>query len=197
MQGIYRFLFTATITAPTFLSLGLIGIVKNSTMFIESWSSLFNKEVSISGDWCLINFSLIFALISLIGVKLYICHKLKLEKESKTIEVKSYESINQVGSEQFLSSVIPWLALSIEQVDYITLFFCMLIQCSFTVIACYRNNGFNLLCSMWGYRYYKVYTEENTYILLSNKCIRNKNEISRYIELTDYDGIIITNKNEK
>lgn len=197
MQGIYRFLFTATITAPTFLSLGLIGIVKNSTMFIESWSSLFNKDVSISGDWCLINFSLIFALISLIGVKLYICHKLKLEKESKTIEVKSYESINQVGSEQFLSSVIPWLALSIEQVDYITLFFCMLIQCSFTVIACYRNNGFNLLCSMWGYRYYKVYTEENTYILLSNKCIRNKNEISRYIELTDYDGIIITNKNEK
>lgn len=197
MQGIYRFLFTATITAPTFLSLGLIGIVKNSTMFIESWSSLFNKEVLISGDWCLINFSLIFALISLIGVKLYICHKLKLEKESKTIEVKSYESINQVGSEQFLSSVIPWLVLSIEQVDYITLFFCMLIQCSFTVIACYRNNGFNLLCSMWGYRYYKVYTEENTYILLSNKCIRNKNEISRYIELTDYDGIIITNKNEK
>lgn len=197
MLGIYRFLFTATITAPTFLSLGLIGIVKNSTMFIESWSSLFNKDVSISGDWCLINFSLIFALISLIGVKLYICHKLKLEKESKTIEVKSYESINQVGSEQFLSSVIPWLALSIEQVDYITLFFCMLIQCSFTVIACYRNNGFNLLCSMWGYRYYKVYTEENTYILLSNKCIRNKDEISRYIELTDYDGIIITNKNEK
>ena len=50
---------------------------------------------------------------------------------------------------------------------------------------------------MWGYRYYKVYTEENTYILLSNKCIRNKDEISRYIELTDYDGIIITNKNEK
>ena len=127
MLGIYRFLFTATITAPTFLSLGLIGIVKNSTMFIESWSSLFNKDVSISGDWCLINFSLIFALISLIGVKLYICHKLKLEKESKTIEVKSYESINQVGSEQFLSSVIPWLALSIEQVDYITLFFCILI----------------------------------------------------------------------
>ena len=197
MQGIYRFLFTATITAPTFLSLGLIGIVKNSTMFIESWSSLFNKEVSISGEWWLINLSIFFALISLIGVKLYIYHKSKLKKESKTIEVKSYESINQVGSEQFLSSVIPWLALSIEQVDYITLFFCMLIQCSFTVIACYRNNGFNLLCSMWGYRYYKVYTEENTYILLSNKCIRNKNEISRYIELTDSDGIIITNKNEK
>ena len=197
MQGIYRFLFTTTITAPTFLSLGLIGIVRNSTMFIESWSSLFNKDLSISGEWWLINLSIFFALISLIGVKLYIYHKSKLKKESKTIEVKSYESINQVGSEQFLSSIIPWLALSIEQVDYITLFFCMLIQCSFTVIACYKNNGFNLLCSMWGYRYYKVYTEENTYILLSNKCIRNKNEISRYIELTDYDGIIITNKNEK
>ena len=192
MQGIYRFLFTATITAPTFLSLGLIGIVRNSTMFIESWSSLFNKDLSISGEWWLINLSIFFALISLIGVKLYICHKSKLEKESKTIEVKSYESVNQVGSEQFLSSIIPWLALSIEQVDYITLFFCMLIQCSFTVIACYKNNGFNLLCSMWGYRYYKVYTEENTYILLSNRCIKNKNEIKGYIELTDYDGLMIT-----
>lgn len=191
MQGIYRFLFTATITAPTFLSLGLIGIVRNSTMYIESWSSLFNKDLSISGDWWLINLSIFFALISLIGVKLYICHKSKLEKESKTIEVKSYESINQVGSEQFLSSIIPWLALSIEQVDYITLFFCMLIQCSFTVIACYKNNGFNLLCSMWGYRYYKVYTEENTYILLSKRCIKNKNEIKGYIELTDYDGLMI------
>ena len=192
MQGIYRFLFTATITAPTFLSLGLIGIVRNSTMFIESWSSLFNKDLSISGEWWLINLSIFFALISLIGVKLYICHKSKLKKESKTIEVKSYESINQVGSEQFLSSIIPWLALSIEQVDYITLFFCMLIQCSFTVIACYKNNGFNLLCSMWGYRYYKVYTEENTYILLSKRCIKNKNEIKGYIELTDYDGLMIT-----
>ena len=37
-------------------------------------------------------------------------------------------------------------------------------------------------------------TEENTYILISGKCIRNKNEIKKFIEVTDYMGLIINEK---
>lgn len=56
------------------------------------------------------------------------------------------------------------------------------------------KDNYNLLCSIWGYRYYEVYTEENTYILISGKCIRNKNEIKKFIEVTDYMGLIINEK---
>lgn len=198
MNSISRILSTITVTAPTFLSLGLIGMIKENTQYFHSWKSLICCEINnINIEWWCITISLLFAFICFIGIKIYLSNITKKTKEVKTITVKSYENISYSGTEQLLTSIIPWLTLSVEQIDYKMLFFCVLIQCSFTVIACYRNNGFNLLCSMWGYRYYKVYTEENTYILLSNKCIRNKNEISRYIELTDYDGIIITNKNEK
>ena len=58
----------------------------------------------------------------------------------------------------------------------------------------FNNNNYNLLCSIWGYRYYEVYTEENTYILISEKCIRNKNEIKKFVEVTDYMGLIINEK---
>ena len=42
--------------------------------------------------------------------------------------------------------------------------------------------------------YYEVCTEENTYILISGKCIRNKNEIKMFVEVTDYMGLIINKK---
>lgn len=32
---ISKFLFTATVTAPTFLSLGLIGVIKDSTNYFQ------------------------------------------------------------------------------------------------------------------------------------------------------------------
>lgn len=47
---------------------------------------------------------------------------------------------------------------------------------------------------MLGYRHYEVHTKENTYILLSKKCIKNKTEITRYSDITDYMGLIIKNK---
>lgn len=47
---------------------------------------------------------------------------------------------------------------------------------------------------IWGYRYYEVYTEENTYILISKRCIRNKNQIKKFVEVTDYMGLIINEK---
>lgn len=45
-----------------------------------------------------------------------------------------------------------------------------------------------------GVSLFEVYTEENTYILISGKCIRNKNEIKKFIEVTDYMGLIINEK---
>ena len=42
-----KFLFTATVTAPTFLSLGLIGVIKDSTNYFRFWDVL-NGGASIS-----------------------------------------------------------------------------------------------------------------------------------------------------
>ena len=37
---ISKFLFTATVTAPTFLSLGLIGVIKDSTNYFQLWDDM-------------------------------------------------------------------------------------------------------------------------------------------------------------
>lgn len=37
---ISKFLFTATVTAPTFLSLGLIGVIKDSTNYFHFWDEV-------------------------------------------------------------------------------------------------------------------------------------------------------------
>ena len=103
-------------------------------------------------------------------------------KEGKTIQVKSYSNLSLNSAEQIISSIIPWLTIFADKLDFMVLFVCIILQCCFIAIASYNNNNYNLLCSIWGYRYYEVYTEENTYILISGKCIRNKNEIKKFIE---------------
>lgn len=40
---ISKSLFTATVTAPTFLSLGLIGIIKDNMNYFQLWGSILKK----------------------------------------------------------------------------------------------------------------------------------------------------------
>lgn len=128
------------------------------------------------------------------GIKIFLCKKSSKYKEGKTIQVKSYSNLSQNSAEQVISSIIPWLTIFADELDFMVLFVCIILQCCFIAIASYNNNNYNLLCSIWGYRYYEVYTEENTYILISEKCIRNKNEIKKFVEVTDYMGLIINEK---
>lgn len=185
-------LFTATVTAPTFLSLGLIGIIKDSMNYFQLWGSMLKKhEIPTNFEWWSINFSLIFMLICFIGIKIFFYNKSNKHEEGKTIRVQSYSNLSQNSAEQVISSIIPWLTIFADKLDFKVLFVCIILQCCFIAIASYNNNNYNLLCSIWGYRYYEVHTEENTYILISKKCIRNKNEIKKYVEVTDYMGLII------
>lgn len=185
-------LFTATVMAPTFLSLGLIGIIKDSMNYFQLWGSMLKKhEIPTSFEWWSINFSLIFMLICFIGIKIFFYNKSNKHEEGKTIRVQSYSNLSQNSAEQVISSIIPWLTIFADELDFKVLFVCIILQCCFIAIASYNNNNYNLLCSIWGYRYYEVHTEENTYILISKKCIRNKNEIKKYVEVTDYMGLII------
>ena len=49
---ISKFLFTATVTAPTFLSLGLIGVIKDSTNYFQLWDDMLeNKIFPTSFEW--------------------------------------------------------------------------------------------------------------------------------------------------
>lgn len=41
---ISKFLFTATVTAPTFLSLGLIGVIKDSTNYFQLWDDMLENN---------------------------------------------------------------------------------------------------------------------------------------------------------
>lgn len=49
---ISKFLFTATVTAPTFMSLGLIGVIKDSTNYFQLWDDMLeNKILPTSFEW--------------------------------------------------------------------------------------------------------------------------------------------------
>ena len=190
-----KFLFTATVTAPVFLSLGLIGIIKDSKNYFQYWNKLLeNNIIPNSFEWWSINISFAFMLICLIGIKIFLRKKSCKCGKGKTIKAQFYSYLSQNSAEQVISSIIPWLTIFADRLDFMVLFVCIILQCCFIAIASYNNNNYNLLCSIWGYRYYEVKTEENTYILISKKCIRNKNEIKTFVELTDYMGLIINDK---
>ena len=190
-----KFLFTATVTAPVFLSLGLIGIIKDSKNYFQYWNKLLeNNIIPNSFEWWSINISFAFMLICLIGIKIFLRKKSCKCGKGKTIKARFYSNLSQNSAEQVISSIIPWLTIFADRLDFMVLFVCIILQCCFIAIASYNNNNYNLLCSIWGYRYYEVKTEENTYILISKKCIRNKNEIKTFVELTDYMGLIINDK---
>lgn len=190
-----KFLFTATVTAPVFMSLGLIGIIKNNKNYSQHWNNMLeNNIIPNSFEWWSINISFVFMLICLIGIKIFLRKKSCKYGEGKTIKVQSYSNLSQNSAEQVISSIIPWLTIFADRLDFMVLFVCIILQCCFIAIASYNNNNYNLLCSIWGYRYYEIYTEENTYILISKKCIRNKNEIKKFVEVTDYMGLIINEK---
>ena len=192
---ISKILFTTTVTAPTFLSLGLIGIIKDSKNYFQLWGEMLeNHIIPTSFEWWSINISLVFMLICLIGIKVFLYKKSTKLGEGKTIKVQSYSNLSQNSAEQVVSSIIPWLTIFADRLDFMVLFVCGILQCCFIAVASYNNNNYNLLCSIWGYRYYEVCTEENTYILISGKCIRNKNEIKMFVEVTDYMGLIINKK---
>lgn len=190
-----KFLFTATVTAPVFLSLGLIGIIKDSKNYFQYWNKLLeNNIIPNSFEWWSINISFAFMLICLIGIKTFLRKKSCKCGKGKTIKAQFYSNLSQNSAEQVISSIIPWLTIFADRLDFMVLFVCIILQCCFIAIASYNNNNYNLLYSIWGYRYYEVKTEENTYILISKKCIRNKNEIKTFVELTDYMGLIINDK---
>lgn len=173
----------------------IIGVIKDSTNYFQLWDDMLeNKIFPTSFEWWGINISFGFMLICLIGIKIFLYRKSNKHKEGKTIQVKSYSNLSLNSAEQIISSIIPWLTIFADKLDFMVLFVCIILQCCFIAIASYNNNNYNLLCSIWGYRYYEVYTEENTYILISGKCIRNKNEIKKFIEVTDYMGLIINEK---
>lgn len=110
-------------------------------------------------------------LICFIGIKIFFYNKSNKHEEGKTIRVQSYSNLSQNSAEQVISSIIPWLTIFADKLDFKVLFVCIILQCCFIAIASYNNNNYNLLCSIWGYRYYEVHTEENTYILISKNVL--------------------------
>ena len=116
---ISKFLFTTTVTAPTFMSLGLIGVIKDSEKYFQQWNDLLkNSIITTSFEWWSINVSLMFMLICLIGIKIFLNQKANKYKEGKTIEVISYSNLSQNTAEQVISSIIPWLTIFADQLDF-------------------------------------------------------------------------------
>ena len=77
---ISKFLFTATVTAPVFLSLGLIGVIKDSETYFQVWDNMLtNDKIPTSFEWWTINVSFAFMLVCFIGIKIFLCNKTALK----------------------------------------------------------------------------------------------------------------------
>ena len=73
---ISKFLLTTTVTAPAFLSLGLIGVIKDSENYFLVWNDMLtNAKIPTSFEWYSINISFVFMLICFIGIKIFLCQK--------------------------------------------------------------------------------------------------------------------------
>ncbi len=49
---ISKFLFTITVTAPTFMSLGLIEVIKDNDIYFQQWNDLLkNGIITTSFEW--------------------------------------------------------------------------------------------------------------------------------------------------
>ena len=141
-----KILFTITVTAPTFFSLALTGIVKNYESYCNVWRNFFSDKTYLNSfEWLAINGSLLFMLFCIIGVSLYLKHKGKRPKEGKTITVTSYTNMSQNGVEQVLSSVIPWLTVFADNLDFKILFFSIVLQGCLIAITSYNNSNYKLV----------------------------------------------------
>lgn len=182
-----------TLAAPTLFSLGLVSLVKEGYNYFFLWEDVFYKcEIPKTFIWWTITISFVFMILSLVGIKIYLNRLAK--KEGMTIKTESYLVKEQHGFDQVISSIIPWASLLVDNFNFKIFFFCILIQCVLIVLASYNNTNFNLFYSILGYRCYEVRTENNTYMLLFNHCVKNKADIKRYVPITDYMGLLIKNK---
>ena len=119
---ISKFLLTTTVTTPTFLSLGLIGVIKDSENYFLVWNDMLtNAKIPTSFEWYSINISFVFMLICFIGIKIFLCQKEKKRKEGKTIKVQSYSNLSQNSADQVMSSIIPWLTIFADSLDFMVL----------------------------------------------------------------------------
>lgn len=192
MTRLRKFILTISSTVPLFFSIGLLGIAKYSGDYFDAWKHLCTRcELPTTFLWWYINIIIIVTVLMILGIGISLRKQSKLIHERTTIKAKSYKTLNQIGTDQIISSLVPWLTLTTEKVDYIILIICVALQCTLITIASYNNSNYNLIYSLLGYRYYEVQTEENTYILITRKSIKNKDEITKFVELTDYIGIMI------
>lgn len=183
-----------SVTVPVLFLFALTVFVKDSKTYCEGWKELFLAgHYPDSSVWWIINSCLFFILFCL-GILLWGHRYYMQSRSSITITVKSYSKMTTIESKQVLSFVLPLLTFFVEDLSVTFLFFCVLLLCCFMIITNYNNTSYNILCRLLGYRHYEVHTQENTLILLSKKCIRNNNEITAYIEITDDMGIVVNNK---
>ena len=185
MEGLSKFTYKVTVTTPTFFSLALIGVVKNSESYLSDWTFDTLKN---NFEWWAITLSFLFFFLSILWLICFFCKQSK--RPTKTIKVISYSLMDSRGMEQIVSTIIPWITIMVDNVDFKALFMCVLIQCILISLASYTHSNYNILCSILGYRFYEVKTENNVFILLSKRCLKNKKEITEYVPIDGYWGLI-------
>lgn len=184
-----KIIYTATMFAPTFLSVSLICLVAHGQMYVENWIDFFATCIWPKSDvWWIITIGVMFFVLALIALSIMLN---KVTNNNKTtIEVKSHMLMENEGQNQIASIILPWMSLIIDDVNVLWLFFSVAILNVLLIIVSYNTNSYNLMCSILGYRYYWVETDSNKFLLLSKKCVKQNTEIKEYAEISDSIGVI-------
>lgn len=193
-----RFVLTLTGLSPILLSYWIVKTLQNFSDF-KLYLSLDNANDFISGlKQLLICHYLLFAFI----IVFLLCKYLFLEGLKNlsigAIELKSIKSVDINFNPILFSYILPWSKFffkSNEDLIFVAGF--IFIYLIYTYIG--KNSyHYNLILRLLGYKNYEVQTKkEMGYLLLSKITLINVNQVTLYVQISDYMIVNVSNKTLK
>lgn len=193
-----RFVLTLTGLSPILLSYWIVKTMQNFDSF-ELYLSLDTSKELISGLKEIINnHYLLFAFILVFIFCRYLFIEGLKNLSIGAIELKSIKSVDINFNPILFSYILPWSKFffkSNEDLIFVVGF--IFIYIIYTYIG--KNSyHFNLTLRLLGYKNYEVQTKkEMGYLLLSKTTLINVNQVTKYVQISDYMIINISNKNFK
>ncbi|WP_343614783.1 hypothetical protein [Flavobacterium sp.] len=191
-----KFILAFTSLSPILLSYWIVKTLQNLNNFeiyfkIDSWESVVDglKNI-ILNHYLLLLFILVFLLC-----KFLFLQGLK-NLSIGAIELKSIKSVDVNFNPILFSYILPWSKFFLKNnEDFIFIIGFIIIYLIYVYLG--KNSfHYNLILRLLGYKNYEVQTKKEIgYLLLSKKKLININQVTNYIQISDYMIVNIPNKN--
>lgn len=195
-SSIIQIIFALTGLAPIFLSCWVVKTIQNAPKLTCYLNLGTFRDIYCGIIEIIVTHYLLFTFIAIIIIcKILMNHAIKTLPVG-SIKVKSIKPVDANLSSILFSYALPWFKFFINGFeDWIFLvgtIFVYIIIC----ILWKSSYHYNLIIKLiLGYRNYEIKTiNEVTYLMLSKEKLINPNQVSKYVQLSDYMIINVSNK---